>query len=66
MSISCPLKKAFEIKASHMKLFRHDCQHLTVICIVKTVCSVEEKLPPHLWPPATFHRVGVGAGETCW
>lgn len=45
-----------------MKLFRHDRQHLTVICIVKTVCRVEEQLPPHLWPP----RHLPSSRSRCW
>lgn len=54
MSIHCPFSKAFEVKASYIKLFKRDCQHSAVICIVKSACSGRRKdtgsSPP---PPPT-------------
>lgn len=50
MSIHHPFSPAFEVKASYVKLFKHDCQHSAVICIVKAACGEEEKtqdLCPH-------------------
>lgn len=47
-------QKAFDVKASYIKLFKHNCQHSAVICIVKAACGGEEKRQvhcPHLHPP---------------
>lgn len=61
MSIHCPFSKAFEVKASYIKLFKYDCQHSAVICIVKAARSGEEQTQvrrPHLHPP-TLHQVAI-------
>lgn len=60
MSIHCPFSKAFEVKASYIKLFKHDCQHSAVICFVKAACDGEEKTQVRCPPQSpTIHQVAI-------
>lgn len=60
MSIHCPFSKAFEVKASYIKLFKHDCQHSAVICFVKAACDGEEKTQVRCPPPPITHHTSSG------